>query len=84
MEKVVILQFEMAVRSITGSSGKGPNSVVRNLDRRDFTGNTKVTPLLSSFGRLDLYFDQDRNDETRNIENFEDDEFPAKKLNYDR
>ena len=40
MDKVVIPRAEMTVRSITGSSGHGPNSVVQNPARRDFTGNS--------------------------------------------
>ena len=47
MDKVVIPRVEMAVRSITGSSGHGPNFVVQNPDRRNFTGNTENTPLMA-------------------------------------
>ena len=36
MDKVVILGVEIAVKSITGSSGHGPNSEVQNPNRRDF------------------------------------------------
>ena len=36
MDNVVIPRIEMAVRSITESSGRGPNSTVRNSDQRDF------------------------------------------------
>ena len=74
----------MAVRSITGSSGEGSSSMVQNPDRTDFTGNTQNTSLMSASSRLDLDVDQDRNDETRNVENFYDGDFPAIKPNYDR
>ena len=84
MDKVVIPPVEMAVRSITGSSRHGPNSVVQNPDRSDFTENTENTPLMSASSRLDLNIDQDSIDETRDIENLKDDNFPALKPNYDR
>ena len=74
----------MAVRSITGSSRQGPNSMVQNPDRRDFTGNTENTLLMSASSRLDSNVDQDRDDETRNVEKFEDVDFPALRPNYDR
>ena len=45
MNIVVITQVERAVRSITGSSRNGPNNIVYNLDRRNFTGITETTPL---------------------------------------
>ena len=45
----VIPGVEMAVRSVTGSSGNVPNSIVQNPDRKDFTGNTETTPLRSAF-----------------------------------
>ena len=48
MDKMVIQRVEMAVRSITVSSGHGPNSVFQNLDLKDFTGNTEKTPLMSA------------------------------------
>ena len=84
MDKVVMPRVEMAVRSITSSSGHGLNSVVHNPDRNDSTGNTENTSLLSSSGRLDLEIGQDRIDETRDIENFEDGDFPEIKPNHDR
>ena len=84
MDNVVFPRVEMAVTSITGSSGQGPSNVVQNPDRRDFTGNTENTPTMAASGRLDLNVNQDRNDETRNVENFEDGEFPAWRPNYDR
>ena len=48
MDTVVMLRVEMAVRSITRSSGHGPSTVVQNPDRRDFTENNKKTPLISA------------------------------------
>ena len=84
IDKVVIPRVEMAVRSITGSSRHGPNSVVQNSDRKDFTGNTENTPLMSTSSRLDLNIDYGRIDETRHVENFEDGDFSALKHNYDR
>ena len=74
----------MAVRSVTGSSGRGPNSVALNLNRRDFSGNTENTPLMSASSLVDLSIDQHRNDENCNIENFEDVDFPALRFSYDR
>ena len=84
MDKVVFPRVEMDVRSITGSLGHGTDSVVPNPDWRDFTGNTENTRLMSASSRLDLYMDQVRIDETRDIENFEDGDFPALKPKYDR
>ena len=74
--KMLIIRVEMPVRSFTGSLGQKP-------DWRDFTGNSVNTPLMSASSRLDLSEDQDRDDETRNIDNFEHGNFPAIKL-YDR
>ena len=81
---VVIPPFTMAVRSITGSSGKGPNSIVQNPDRSDFTGNIEDTPLRSASSWLDLNIEQDEIDETPDIDNSEDGDFPETKFNYDR
>ena len=74
----------MALRSFTDSSGHGPNSAVQNPARRDFIENTEKTPLKSASNRLDLNTDQDRIDETRDIENFEEGDFPILRPNYDR
>ena len=76
LDKAVIPGVEMALRSITGSSGHGPNGEVQNSHRTDFLGNAGNTPLMSASGRLDLNINQDRKDETRNEENFEDGDFP--------
>ena len=83
MDIVVIPRVEIAVRSITGSSGQGPSNVVQNLDRRDPTGNTVNTGLKPAPSRLGLVGDQHRDDGTHNVENFQDGDFPALKLNYD-
>ena len=84
MNDEVIPRVEMAVRLITGSSGKAPNSVVQKLDRRDFTKITENTPLSSSSSRLVLNNEQDGIDESLHIDNSEDGDFPATKRNYDR
>ena len=39
---------------------------------------------MSAYSRVDLNIDQDRNDETRNLENFDDGDFPELKSSYDR
>ena len=67
-DNVVFSRVEMAVRSNTGSSGHGPNSVVHNPDKRDFIGNEQKTLLKSASTRLGLNIDQNRIDETRDIE----------------
>ena len=79
---VVIPRVEMAVRSITGSSGHGPTSTVQNPGRRNFIENTENTPLKLASSWLDLNIDQDSIDETRDIENVEDGDFPALIPNY--
>ena len=48
MDKVVTPRVEMGVRSMTGSSGHGPNSLFQNPNRRDFSGNTEKTRLMSA------------------------------------
>ena len=68
MDKISIPRVEIAVRSITGSSGHGPNNVVQKPDWRDFTENTENTPLMSASSRLDLNIDQEGIDETRDVE----------------
>ena len=45
MDTVVIPRVDMALKSITGSSGHGPNSEVQNPDRRDFLEDAGNTPL---------------------------------------
>ena len=84
MNNVVIPRVEMAVRSANGSSGNGTNSAVQNSDRRDFIGNAENTPLKSASSGLDLNIDQDRIDETRDIENSGDGDFPVLESNFDR
>ena len=54
------------------------------IERIDFTGNTENTPLTSASSRLDLNINQNSIDQTRDIENFEDGDFPALRPNYDR
>ena len=75
MDKMIIPRVEMTVKSITGSSRHGPISEVQNLDRKDLLGNAGNTPLKLGSRRLDLNTNQDRKDEIRNEENFEDGDF---------
>ena len=75
MDNLVIPGVEMAMRSITGSSGRGPNSVVQNTDQRDFSGTMENSPPMTTSGRVDLNIDQDRYDEICNVENFDDGNF---------
>ena len=84
LNSVVVPRIEMAVRSITESSGPRPSSLVQNPDRRYFPENTENTPVMSASSWIDLNVDQDKNDETRNVENFEDGAFSAIRPNYDR
>ena len=84
MDNVVTLRVEMAARSITESSRRGPNSVVQNPGQRDFTGNTENAPLMPASSRLDLNIYQDGNDETCNVENHKDGDFPVLRPNNDR
>ena len=70
MDKVILPRVEMPVRSITGSLGHGPNSVVQNSERANFTGNTETNPLMSASSRLGLNIDQGRIDETRDFDFF--------------
>ena len=81
MNYVVIPRVEMAVRSMTSSSGNGPNSIVQNHDRMDFTSNAEKTPPRSASSRSDLKIEQDEIDDTRDFDNSEDNDSPATKLN---
>ena len=77
IDDVVIPRVEMAVKSITGSTGHGTNGEVQNPVRRDFIGNFRNTPLTSASSLLDLDKELNRNDETRNDVDFEHGNFPA-------
>ena len=68
MNDVFIPQVEMAVRSVTGSSVNGSNSIIQNFDQKDFTRKTWNTPLRLASSRLDLKNDQNVTDETRDID----------------
>ena len=70
---VVIPIIEVAVRSITGSAGRGPNNVVQSLDPKRSSRSMENT----ASSRVDLSIDRDKNDESRKVENFEDGCFPA-------
>ena len=84
MDNVVIPRNENTVRSITGLSERGPCSVAQNPDQREFPGNIEDTRLLLACSRIDLNVEQDRNDETRKVENFESSYFPALRPKYDQ
>ena len=62
---------EMALSSVTGSSGHRPTRVFQKFDRRDFSGDTDNTPLMATSSRTHFKIDQNRIDETRNVKNFE-------------
>ena len=47
MDKIVFPGVEIAVKSITGSSGHGQNSEVQSSDREDFLGHADNTLLKS-------------------------------------
>ena len=68
-DKVVTPPVELAVRSITGSSGHGTNSAIQNQKRTAFIGNS---PLKSTFRRLRLNTDRDRIIKARDFEFSED------------
>ena len=84
IDKMVVPRGEMAVKSVTGSTGQGTISEIQNLNRRDFLGNIGNTPLTPASSRLVLDNEIDRNDETRNNGDVEDGDFPALRSNYDR
>ena len=83
MDNVAIPRVEMAVMSIAEESRRGLNSVVSNPYQRDVSGNMESTALMTASSRTDLNIDQDRNDETGSVENFEDGDFPALRPNCD-
>ena len=82
MNNLVMPRIEMAVRSITELSGRGRNSVVQKPWSEGFF--REYGKDFSHIGWVGLNIDQNRNDETRSVENFEDGNFPALRLNYDR
>ena len=69
MGSVVTPRGELAMRSITGSSGHGSNSALQNQKRRDFIGNS---PLKSAFSRLHLNTDPDKINKARDFKFSED------------
>ena len=77
VDSVIIPRVELAVRSIIGSLGHGPDSTVQNRNKRDFIGSTKIPTFKSPSSPLDLNINQDRTDETHDIERFKDSDFPA-------
>ena len=58
--------------------------MVQNPDRKEFTGFIENTTLGSVSSQTDFYFDQDRNDEARDVENFDYGDFSAFRTDYDR
>ena len=83
MDSVVLQRVEMAVRSITGSSVHGPNSVFQNLDQIDFSGNPEDTPIMTASSRTDLNINHSRNDEMQKNETTENNDLPALRSNYE-
>ena len=81
MDNVKTATVEMAVRSITELSGRGPNSVVQNPDQSDFSGNMEIILLVAASSRAYLNINRNKHDETRNFENFEDGDFPVLRPN---
>ena len=79
MDSVYIPRIEVAVRSITGLLGHGPDVVVQNSEQRDFSWNMEGTPLTTAFYRTDSNVTHNRYDETRISENIEDGDVPALK-----
>ena len=75
MDNLIQPQVEMAVRALTGSSGRGPSGEVQNPDLEDFTGKTENTPLISASSLVDLNNDQGRNDATRIVDYIGDGNF---------
>ena len=84
IDKVVIARVEMVVKSITGSTGHRINSEVQNPDRKNFVWNIRNFPIMLASSWLDLDNELNRNDETRNKEDFEDGDFPAFRPKYER
>ena len=80
MKNVVIPWIEMAVRSITGSSGSGPNSIVQSPDRRDFARKIEKTPLRSASSWLDLKIEHNGIDGTPDNDNSKEGDFPGQDL----
>ena len=84
MGNVVIPRVKMAVKSIIESSGWVPNSVVQILIRGSSQGTWKKTPLMTASSRVVINIGPDRNEETRNVRNFEDSDIPALRCNCDK
>ena len=74
MDTLLIPRTETAVRSITGLTEHGSIRDVQIPDRKDFLRNAG-TPLMSAYSRPHLNTNQNRNDETRNKEGFEEGDF---------
>ena len=58
--------------------------IVQNPDQGDFSGSLENTQLMVTFSRTDLNANQHKNDQTHNIKNFENGDFPVLRSKYDR
>ena len=77
MGAVVIRRTKVAVRSVTGTSGHGPNSIAHSPDQREFLGNTEVTPNMKASSCTALNTNHSRNNDIRYKENTKDGDSPA-------
>ena len=71
------------MKSANASSGSGVDSLVRDLDRRDFPGNIEALQMTAS-NRINSHTDLNRNDETRGSFTVEGGIFSVKERNFDR
>ena len=65
MDTVITRKVEIAVRSITGSSGHELKNSAQNPDQREFLSGTGNTPLITASIRSKLFINRRRIDETR-------------------
>ena len=84
MGTLVMPRVEIAMRSITGSSRIGQNSVIKHSDPGDFSGSMESIPLLMVYRCTDPNISHNRSDETRKSEIFEVGDFAALKSKYYR
>ena len=84
ISNVIMPGVERAVRLITELSGRKHNSVLQDRDQRDFSGNSKNAPVFSASSRVDFNIDPNKNDETGNVENFEEGDISGLKTSFDR
>ena len=84
MNKMIIPRTAIALKSITGSSTIGPNIEGLYPHQRDFLGDAGNIPPMSASSRLDVNKNQDKNAETRKVEDYEGGEFPAIRSSHDQ